>query len=90
MFLETIGVVDVPEEKTYRIAGLAILDNELFIASTSADVKVNDLRTLKLKRRWRAEKVTTIIDLKAAIRNKHLYQLCSCRLSRWPIETPIC
>lgn len=71
--------MDVPDETRYKITGLSILDNELFVASTSDVVQVYDLRMLTFKRQWCVEKVTSIMDMKASGRNKYFYLLCSCR-----------
>ena len=71
--------VDVSDVKRYRVTGLAILDNELFVSSNSNVVEVHDLRTLKFKRRWRAEEVQAVVDMKASVRNKCLYLSCSCK-----------
>lgn len=85
-FLQTNTAVDVYGEQAYRITGLAILGNELFIACYSSVIEVNDLRTLKFKRRWREEQANTIIDMKSSVRVnivKCLYILCRCRLNHW-------
>jgi len=77
IFLQKIVPIVGLHNSSYRVTGLAILDNELFAANASNVVEVIDLRTLEFKRQFRAEEMTAVIDMGASARDKYVYLLCS-------------
>jgi|SRR6218665_1221210 len=70
------GMVDncsAPNCDYYRIFGIAILENELYILDNYSTVIIHNIYTMRFKRRWKMPSHGQVEDLKECVTNKCLY-----------------